>query len=240
MKGNDMADSIDTGLLSMAQQFSGLPMDSLIGGPLQAAAKAQQSLAMTQTQYILNTGFCQATDPTTKKVTYTPITATIAMGQTQPVISTDPTSGKATVQAANSSLNIDFPIITMIPIPTLSVSSVDITFDMEVKSSYTHETDAETASKTHEEGSFDAKMGWGCFSVEVKGAISHDSSQSNSDKQSYQKSNSAQYHVEVKAEQQPIPDGIKMLLQMFSNNMTMKPILTSAAVTPTATTPAPA
>ena len=233
-----MADSIDTGLLSMAQQFTGLPMDSLIGGPLMAAANAQQSLAMTQTQYILNTGFAQNTDKTTGKVTYTPITATIAMGQTQPVVSTDAT-GKTTVQAANSSLNIDFPIITMIPIPTLSVSTVDITFDMEVKSSYSHDTSSESTSKTHEEGSFDAKASWGCFSVEVKGSVSHDSSQSNSDKQSFQKSNSARYHVEVTAQQQPIPDGIKMLLQMFANNMEMKPILTSAPVTPTGTTPVP-
>lgn len=222
-----MADSIDGGLMDMAQQFSGLPMGALIGGPLQAAASAQQALAMTQTQYILNTGFNQSMDPATKKVTYTPITATIAMGQSQPVIGTD---GKVTT--ADSQLSVDFPIITMVPIPSLAVSSVDITFDMEVKSSYSHETDSESQSKTSETGSFDAKAGFGCFSVELKGSVSHDSSQSNSDKQSYQKSNDARYHVEVKAEQQPIPDGIKMLLEMFSKNMTMKPIMAGGSVAP--------
>ena len=147
------------------------------------------------------------------------ITATIAMGQSQPVIGTD---GK--ISTADSQLSVDFPIITMVPIPSLAVSSVDITFDMEVKSSYSHDTDAESQSKTSETGSFDAKAGFGCFSVELKGSVSHDSSQSNADKQS-QKSNDAKYHVEVKAEQQPIPDGIKMLLDMFSKNMTMKPIM---------------
>ena len=224
-----MADSIDGGLLSMAQQFSGLPMDSLIGGPLQAAANAQQGLAMTQTQYILNTGFNQTKDDK-GNLTYTPITATIAMGQSQPVVAAD-----GSVTTANSQLNVDFPLITMIPIPSLAVTEVDITFDMEVKSSYTHETDSETSSKTHDEGSFDAKAGWGCFSVEVKGAISHDSSQSNSDKQTYQKSNDAKYHVEVKAAQQPIPDGIKMLLEMFSKNMTMKPIMAGGGQAPAIT-----
>lgn len=223
-----MADNIDCGLANMAQQFTGLPMDSLIGAPLHAAAGAQQSLAMTQTQYILNTGFNQAKDDK-GNITYTPITATIAMGQSQPVVSDD-----GNVKAANSQLNVDFPLITMVPIPSLAVTSVDITFDMEVKSSYTHETDTETASKTHEEGSFDAKGGWGCLSVEVKGSVSHDSSQSNSDKQSYQKSNDARYHVEVKAEQQPIPDGIKMLLDMFSKNMTMKPIMVNNKPVPIA------
>jgi hypothetical protein len=225
-----MADSIDGGLMDMAQQFSGLPMGALIGGPLQAAASAQQALAMTQTQYILNTGFNQSVDPATKKVSYTPITATIAMGQSQPVIGTD---GK--VSTADSHLSVDFPIITMVPIPSLAVSSVDISFDMEVKSSYSHETDAESQSKTSETGSFDAKAGFGCFSVELKGSVSHDSSQSNLDKQTYQKSNDAKYHVEVKAEQQPIPDGIKMLLDMFSKNMTMKPIMAGGGQAPAIT-----
>jgi hypothetical protein len=218
-----MANSIDEGLVSMAQQFSGLPMGVLIGGPLQAAADAQQSLAMTQTQYILNTGFSQCKD-SAGNITYKPITATIEMGQSQPVIGQD-----GTVTAAESHLNVDFPIITMVPIPSLAVTSVDITFDMEVKSSFSHETDEATASSTSEQGSFDAKAGWGCFSVEVKGSVSHDSSQSNSDKQTYQKSNDARYHVEVTAAQQPIPDGIKMLLEMFSKNMTMTPIIAPAA-----------
>jgi hypothetical protein len=217
-----MSDSIDGGLVSMAQQFSGLPMDALIGGPLQAAAGAQQALAMSQTQFILNTGFNQTRDAS-GNITYRPITATIEMGQSQPVIGQD-----GSVSTAESHLNVDFPIITMVPIPSLAVTSVDISFDMEVKSSYTHETDAESSSHTAESGSFDAKAGWGCLSVEVKGSVSHDSSQSNSDKQGYQKSNDAKYHVEVKAEQQPIPDGIKMLLDMFSKNMTMTPIIAPA------------
>lgn len=215
-----MPENIDEGLLSMAQQFSGLPMGSLIGAPLQAAANAQQSLAMTQTQFILGTGFNKITSDDKKTISYTPITATIAMGQSQPVI-----DDKGAVTTADSTLHVDFPLITMIPIPSLSVTTVDITFDMEVKSSFSRDTDNETASKTAESGSFDAKLGWGCLSVDVKGSVSHDSSQSNSDKQSYKKSNDAKYHVEVKAEQQPIPEGIKMLLEMFGKNMTMKPIM---------------
>lgn len=228
-----MADSIDGGLVSMAQQFSGLPMDSLIGGPLQAVASAQQGLAMTQTQFILNTGFNQTKDKD-GNITYTPITASIAMGQSQPVIAAD-----GSVTTADSQLNVDFPIITMVPIPSLAVTSVDIAFDMEVKSSYTHETDCESSSKTQEQGSFDAKAGWGCFSVEVKGSVSHDSSQSNSDKQTYQKSNDAKYHVEVKAEQQPIPEGIKMLLKMFGDNMTMRPVTVNAQQSAQPSIPAP-
>jgi len=41
-------------LLSMAQEFQGLPMSSLIGGPLNAAAQANSSMAMTQVQLHLS------------------------------------------------------------------------------------------------------------------------------------------------------------------------------------------
>lgn len=83
-----MADSIDGGRVSMARQFSGLPMDPLIGGPLRAAASAQPGLAMTQAQYILNNGFDQAMGQG-GNISCTPLTASIAMGRSQPVIKTD-------------------------------------------------------------------------------------------------------------------------------------------------------
>lgn len=207
-----MADNIDGGLVSMAQQFSGLPMGALIGGPLQAAASAQQTLAMSQTAFILNTGFSRCTDAD-NNISYTPITAKIQISESFPVLEAGKPQGLAT-----SHMCVEFPIITMLTIPALAITSVDITFDMEVKSSYTHETDDTTSSGTKSEGSFDAKGGWGCMSVEVKGSVSHDSSNVNSDKQTYQKSNDAKYHVEVKAEQQAVPDGIKTILALLGKN----------------------
>ncbi len=42
-------------LLSMSQQFSGLPIEDLFGGPLNAAAKANASMALTQTKFLLDT-----------------------------------------------------------------------------------------------------------------------------------------------------------------------------------------
>ncbi len=44
-------------LLSMAQQFTGLPMEDLIGGPLNASAKANAAMALTQTKFLLETCF---------------------------------------------------------------------------------------------------------------------------------------------------------------------------------------
>lgn len=57
-----MADQ-DRGLVSMAQQFSGLPIKSLIGAPLIAAAEANSKMALTQTQFLLSTCFNVVTVP---------------------------------------------------------------------------------------------------------------------------------------------------------------------------------
>lgn len=54
----------DANLLSMAQEFTGLPMDSLIGAPLTAAATANASMAVTQTKFMLDTCFIKT--PLTK------------------------------------------------------------------------------------------------------------------------------------------------------------------------------
>ena len=48
---------MDNNLESMAQQFSGLPLEDLIGGPLSAAAKANNAMALTQTNFLLETCF---------------------------------------------------------------------------------------------------------------------------------------------------------------------------------------
>ncbi|WP_283132217.1 DUF2589 domain-containing protein [Enterovibrio norvegicus] len=59
-------------LVSMAQQFAGLPMRSLIGGPLNAAAQANSMMAVTQTKFMLDTCFNKSSD-TKDKTSLTPI-----------------------------------------------------------------------------------------------------------------------------------------------------------------------
>ena len=51
-----MAD-VNTPLVSMAEQFTGLPMKDLIGGPLSAAAEANNMMSVNQTRFLLATAF---------------------------------------------------------------------------------------------------------------------------------------------------------------------------------------
>lgn len=98
------------------------------------------------------------------------------------------------------------------------VQSVDVTFDMEVKSSVSSQR---TSDKS---GTLDAtaKLGWGAFSLDVtiKGSISsHESNTRSSD-------NSAKYHVSVQARQAGTPEGLSRVLDILSS-----------AVQPSAITP---
>lgn len=221
-----MADTPDDKLTSMAQQFSGLPMKALIGGPLQAAAHAQHSLALTQTQAILETGFSRITDGNGKLTAYKPLTAAIELATTRP--------GAGSATPPPSALTLNLPILTMMHIPSLAVCAVNVAFDMEVKSSFSRDTDEQDSNKLDVGTSWDARAGWGGFGVELKGSLSHDTTHTHNDKQSAQRSNDARYHVEVKAEQQSMPEGLKLLRQAFCRNMdtSLAPAVSTAAPQP--------
>ncbi|NHQ81830.1 DUF2589 domain-containing protein [Chromobacterium vaccinii] len=210
-----MSPPSDDKLLSMAQQFSGLPMKALIGGPLQAAVQAQHSLALTQTQSMLESGFSRVNGSDGKLAGYRPLTVAIELSAGRPAENGAP---------AQSALTVNLPVLTLLQLPTLAIRSVDIAFDMEVKSSFERASDEQSASKQDADASWDARAGWGAFGVELKGSVTHSSSQSRADKQGSSQDNNAHYHVEIKAEQQTMPEGIKLLLQAFARNMEASPL----------------
>jgi hypothetical protein len=112
------------------------------------------------------------------------------------------------------------PMLAVVKIPTLAIDNVDVTFDMEVKSSETaidkHEMSAEGS------GSAGVKVGPFTAQVSVKGSVaSHKENTRSSD-------NSAKYHVEVHASQGELPEGLSRVLDILSS-----------AVTPATITPEP-
>ena len=213
---------MESGLISIAQQFSGLPMDALIGGPLNAAANANAKMAVTQTKFILDTCFVAIGKDSSKPVddnnpvnSYNPIM--IKMELSRPVIDTGAAAPTGEIPSATVQFNL--PILTIIPLNSLGVDSVNITFDMEVKSSFSQEETKESQESLKKEGSFEAKVGYGCFSVSIKGSASYDSSNSTKENQHYQKSNSAKYHVDVHAGQLPLPMGVTTIINAFANSI---------------------
>ncbi|PHS08215.1 MAG: hypothetical protein COA78_12980 [Blastopirellula sp.] len=201
----------------MAEQFTGLPMDDLISSPLMAAAKANSMMATTQTRFMLDT--CFEADETgegeNKKITYKPIM--IKMELTRGVlIPKDPTKEDEKFEIQETKTKFDLPILTIIPLNSLAVDEVKITFDMEVKSSYGESTSKKREEALAGQASWEAKVGYGPFSASVKGSVSYDSKSMESRDTHYEKSNSAQYSVLVHASQIQLPKGVTTIIDAFA------------------------
>lgn len=195
----------DRGLTSMAQQFSGLPIKSLIGAPLIAGAEANAKMALTQTQFMLSTCFNVTTDVPAQ---YVPIM--INMTLTRSVINADGTPGTPV------DTKFDLPLLTIMPLNSLAVDSITVNFEMEVKSSFSNDKETSSESESAAEGSFSAKVGFGCFSAEVSGSVSSSSKSAASEKSHYEKSNSAKYEINAHAGQLPLPEGVTTIIKAFS------------------------
>lgn len=213
-------------LVSMAQQFTGLPMDSLIGGPLNAAAKANAAMALTQTTFMLDTCFYKteflntAVSPPAQfsppEFNYTPVM--IKMAITRAVITpADPqASPPTTTQVDQITTTIDLPLLTIIPLNSLGVDEVNITFEMEVQSSYGEDQSKSSTENIKASADWEVKIGYGPISATVKGSASYDKTDSSNFSTHYQKSNSAKYTVLVHAGQLPLPDGVNTIIKAYT------------------------
>lgn len=210
-----MAD--ERALVSMAQSFTGLPMDDLIGGPLNAAAKANAAMAATQTKFMLDTCFEVTTggsggnagDKIIKPIM-------IKMQLTRGVLIPPAKEGeKADIQEITT--KFDLPLLTIIPLNSLAVDNVDINFEMEVKSSYGEETSQSSEKEVAASAEWEVKFGYGPISASVKGNASYSSKDMSSFNSHYEKSNSAKYTVNVHAGQLPLPKGVNTIIQAFTN-----------------------
>ncbi|TCC90057.1 DUF2589 domain-containing protein [Pedobacter frigiditerrae] len=251
---------MESNLLSMSQEFSGLPMDALIGGPLNAAARANAAMALTQTKFMLDTCFTKITVPKADLVkgepaefdkdtgllskaevigtpaiekhdSYVPVMIVMSLQRGiitpgTPAVDADdtakpPVKAKAAVATQIQSFVTQFnlPMLTIVPLNSLAVDTVDINFEMEVKSSFSEDQSEAKSTESKGEGSFEAKMGWGPLSVTIRGSASYDSKDSSTHNTHYEKSNSAKYSVNVHAAQLPLPKGVNTIIEAFAQSI---------------------
>jgi hypothetical protein len=203
-----MADSTsDSNIIDIASQFKGLPMADLIGGPLTAASDAQVRLANATADFIKYVGFLPPASGS-KDPNGVGDTRTASFDFTRPVQGGD---GNWT----DEKVKLDVPLLAIVKVPSLAIKTVDIVFDMEVKSSF---ASSETEDK---KGSFsaDASVGWGPFSlkVHVEGSVStHKENTRSSD-------NSAKYHVELHAEDTGMPEGLARVMDIMNSAVVAQP-----------------
>jgi hypothetical protein len=211
-----------SGLLSMAQQFSGLPLKSLIAGPLDAATVANGKMARSQTQFMLSTCF-ENTGGDLKPIM-------IKFTLTRSTIKADGTAGDPVP------LTFELPLLTIIPLNSLAVDDVKVHFEMEVKSSNSKDNETSSEQETAAKADITAKYNAGLFSVSVSGSVSHSSKTNSSSKEHYEASNSAKYEIDVHAGQLPLPKGVTTIIDAFTQSIAPIQLKDGAGTTTTTTT----
>ena len=174
----------------IAQQFAGLPIEDLIVSPIVGMAKGQAKLNDVTWKYISEVAF--VTDKDGK-------TSARSLDVEMNRVVTDGATGEQTIQTLYSKV----PMLPLVPLPSLAITSADIEFTMEVKTSEVDKssTDTETSASVSASGGF-----WGMkYSVSMAGKVStHKENTRSTD-------NSAKYNVKVHAEQLPPTEGMLKL-----------------------------
>ncbi len=176
--------------MAIAEQFAGLNMEQLIGGPLSAAADASKQLAYSTADFIKSVGF----DEKSGKA------RTVAFAYQKRSMNEDGTSNL-------DEMKVEVPILAIVPIPNLQVDEVNILFDMEVKESTRSEKSMDMGA------SLSGSMNLGFIKVSVTGSVSAHSSNTRST------DNSAKYHVDVRAANHGTPEGLSRVLDMIAANV---------------------
>lgn len=200
-------------LVSMQDQFKGLPMADLIGGPLTAVCEANKNLALATADYIDKVGMDAQADGSRKArmVTFT---------AQKPAVDD---AGNVTTQT----VTFQAPMLALVEVPNLFIRKVTVDFEMEVKSSASTGSETSASAAVQASGSY----GWGIAKVKVniQGSVASKSTQTR------QSDNSAKYSVHVEAEDRGMPEGMAKVLDLMRGL-----IAPTAASTDAATTAAPA
>jgi len=194
-------------MANIASQFVGLPIEDLIVSPMIGMAKGQAKLNDVTWKYISEVAFETDKDTGKSKTRFLDVQLNRYV--------TNPDTGEQELQQINSMV----PMLPLVPLPSLAITSADIEFTMEVKQSSMSKssTDAKVESSASVSGGF-----WGVkYSASISGSVAtHKENTRSTD-------NSAKYNVKVHAEQLPATEGMSKLSDML--NMMMEPSVVPAA-----------
>jgi len=178
-------------MAGISDNFKGLPIEDLIVSPIVGMAKGQAKLNDVTWKYISEVAFVE--DEKTKKITARKLD--VEMNR----VMTNGDTGEQEIETLYSSV----PMLPLIPLPSLAITSADISFSMEVKTSVSKvsSTDTKSSIEAKASGGF-----WGMkYSATVAGSVAtHKENTRKTD-------NSAKYEVSVHAEQLPPTEGMLKL-----------------------------
>lgn len=180
---------------NIAQQFVGLPLGLLVCSPIIEVAKGQAELCRVYLEYVFKLAYADGQPPQKgQKKDANMISFTL----NRPV-----TSGSG--QISQQAIEVNAPLMALVPIPAFTMQEATVSFTMEVK-----ESAVDTSSTTASVGSSFGGSFWG-FSASISGSVTTASSNTRST------DNSAKYDITAKAVQQPPAEGMSRLNQIFAS-----------------------
>ena len=187
-------------IVKMSDQFGGLPLDQLIGGPLAAACDSQMSLAKATSDFIEAVGFEDG------KVRYVNFKYDKYEQEDQ---------ADGSLKKVKREYDLQIPFISIVSVPTLQVTEVDVNFMMEVKSSFSEITKKDRQASL--EAEMNGKIGPFKVKAKVQGSIS------SSKETQRQSDNSAKYDIAIKARQSGTPEGLSRVLDILQQSIAPVP-----------------
>lgn len=178
-----------------ANAFSGLPIESLICGPIIAAAKGQQELTAVYIDTVRKLAYGGDGSGKDNKA------QTLDFTLQRPVIQE---SGAMTTQ----NVKISAPLISLVPVPAFTMDELTVDFNMEVKTM--DMTDDKTHSDVNSTVSFNS---WFGLKSSITGNVSSDTEHKR------QTDSTSTYTIHARAVQQSPTEGMQKLTSLFTSLM---------------------
>ncbi|MCH5258743.1 MAG: DUF2589 domain-containing protein [Lachnospiraceae bacterium] len=181
--------------MAITNEFVGAPLGLLVSQPIIEVAKGQAELCNVYLDELFRLAFKTMPDLSKDEAVEA---RTVKFNLNRPVVDTE--TGKVTT----SQVQVEAPLLALVPIPAFTMDEATVRFTMEVKDVVTEK------NTTGTESSFESSYGvWG-FNASISGKVTTSSENTRtSDK-------SAKYEIYARAAQQPPAEGMAKLSTIFA------------------------
>jgi hypothetical protein len=170
--------------------LNALPLDKMIGGPLQAMIKAQVQASKAYADFLL-----QVCIKDGKAVS-------VQFDYDETIVD------EKGVYQGTMTKTMRIPLLAAISHPNICVEEGTIDFEMEISQS------EETSTSSEKEGSVEASVGWGPFKVSMKGRASSKSAQTR------KSDTRAKYSIHTSIKRQDPPEALMRVIEFMTDSAT--------------------
>jgi hypothetical protein len=213
------------------QELASIDFESMLGGPLIAVVNAQAQAAMSTVNFIKEVGFkkpaveqAAGDDTTTEEPLYVSFKYPKELSPYIPAVPAVPAGpdgvppavpAQPAVPAVYETQELKVPVLTILPIPFISVDLATIDFNAKINSVEYRKTD--TNLEIH--AALEAKAGWlfGSAKLKVSTAFQKTTQQGNTVERTYS------MVVHIKVSQTDMPPGMESILGILEGAITSKP-----------------